>query len=151
GILYDRRQVADHCGTRDKPCPEPNEGMTITELVSGTVGGKPIVVVATYNPDTVHAAGVVAYTVEVAEHGPKLHEAWRVPAAGSAEALAWFRAPPTRPIISDVGGEPVVWVADNAKNGRILAIRLRDGHILANMRTAGWPMGNAKPVIFNHV
>jgi hypothetical protein len=151
GVLYDRRQVADPCGTKDKPCPEPNEGMTITELVSRTVDGKPIVVIATYNPDAVHAAGVVAYVVEVTGNGPKLHEAWRVPAAGSAEALAWFRAPPTRPIISDVAGEPVVWIADNAREGRILAIRLRDGHVLANVRTAGWPMRNAKPVIFNDV
>ncbi len=45
----------------------------------------------------------------------------------------------------------MVWVADNAREGRIVGIQVRDGHVLANIRTAGWPMRNARPVIHDNV
>jgi hypothetical protein len=116
-----------------------------------TVDGSPLVVIATFNVDKVNPAGAVAYRITGAPRAPRLKEAWRVPNPASPEARKWFRAPPTRPVITNFRGEPVVWLADNAANGHLLAIRPRDGKILANIKTAGWPMRNSRPVIFNDV
>jgi hypothetical protein len=148
GRMYDRKQVAPFCGTPSVPCPNWNSGLTITEPAVTTVNGQPMVIVTTFNEDAMHWAGAVAYRVVGAPAKPRLEEAWRVPDPGSTEARKWFRAAPTRPIVSTIRGEPIVWVADNAREGRILAIRVRDGKVLANVRTAGWPMRNARPVIF---
>ncbi|MCI0431337.1 MAG: hypothetical protein L0210_12465 [Rhodospirillales bacterium] len=151
GIMYDRKQAVGLCGTADHPCPAINEGLMITQPQAGWIDGQPIVVFATFNPDQVHAAGVVAYAIDLDGADPRLREVWRVPDPASAEARRWFRAPPTRPIIGEFEGEQIVWVADNAAEGRVLGIRLRDGHVMANHRTAGWPMRNAKPVLYEGV
>ncbi|HJQ15632.1 MAG TPA: hypothetical protein VJ859_01415 [Allosphingosinicella sp.] len=151
GIMYDRKQAGDYCGTDRVKCPDPNAGLAITQPVSTLVGNIPVVILGTYNEDNIHAAGVVAYRIVGAPTKPRLEEAWRVPEAKSAEARIWFRAPPTRPVIGTLRGEPIVWVADNAREGRILGIRVRDGRVLANVRSAGWPMRNSRPVIYRHV
>jgi hypothetical protein len=151
GRLYDRKQSWPFCGTLAKPCPDWNAGLAITQPAVAMVDGDPIVIVTTFNEDPVHAAGVVAYRIVGAPAAPRLEEAWRVPDPAAPEGRKWFRAAPTRPIVSNVGREAVVWVADNAREGRILAIRARDGKVLANVRTAGWPMRNARPLIFDGV
>jgi hypothetical protein len=53
--------------------------------------------------------------------------------------------------MSTVNHEQILWVADNGKEGRVLGIRVADGKVLANMRTAGWPMRNARPVIHDGI
>jgi hypothetical protein len=151
GVMYDRKQVVELCGTAEDPCSDPNEGLIINEPQIGWLNGSPVVVIATHSPDQSHAAGVIAFKVRDEANQPRLEKYWQVPEPASAEAKRWFRAPPTRPVIADFEGEPIVWVADNAPEGRILGIRLRDGKILANVRTVGWPMRNAKPVLYRNV
>lgn len=151
GVMYDRKQAVPLCGTSKNPCLTPNEGLTMTQPELGSADGTPMVVIPTYNTDNSHPAGIVAYRVTGIPEQPRLQEAWRVPARDSREAISWFRAPPTRPIISKVSGTQIVWVADNGHEGRILGVRLRDGALLGNMRTAGWPMRNARPVIYNDI
>lgn len=151
GIMYDRKQIVDLCGTIEDPCADPNEGLIINEPQIGRLNGSPVVVIATHSPDESHAAGVIAYKIKTEANQPRLEKLWRVPDPATVEARRWFRAPPTRPVIADFEGEPVVWVADNGRDGRLLGIRLLDGKILANVRTAGWPMRNAKPVLHQNV
>ena len=151
GVMYDHKRAAAMCGTATIPCPSTSDGLAITQTAATTMEGKPLVVVATYNIDGVNPAGAVAYWVVGAPREPRLEEAWRVPSPASPEARTWFRAPPTRPIIAGVAEEQVVWIIDNDAAGHILAIRARDGKILADARSAGWPMRNSLPVIFNNV
>lgn len=150
GVLYDRKQAATLCGVANSPCPAIYEGLALAQPQIGRVGQKIIAVVPTFNPDKKSSAGVVGYEVETGKT-PKLKEIWRTPATNTPEARQWFREPPTRLVISDVDGAPVAWIADNSEIGRLLAIRLRDGHILANIRTNGRPMRNAKPVVYKDV
>lgn len=151
GILYDHQRAIELCGTSSDPCPNPNEGMMMTQPVAVNVDGNPLVIMPTYNPDDSHSAGVVAFRVVVESGAPKLKLAWRAPDPKSEDARSWFRAPPTRPVVSMVAGEPIVWVANNGRDGRLLAIRARDGAILARARTGGWPMRNSKPVVWGNV
>jgi hypothetical protein len=151
GIMYDRKQVVDLCGAVEDPCSDSNEGLIINEPRIGWLDGSAVVVIATHNPDHSHAAGVIAYRIKIETNQPRLEKLWQVPDPSTLEAKRWFRAPPTRPVIGDFEGEPVAWVADNGPEGRVLGVRLRDGKILANVRTAGWPMRNAKPVFYQNV
>jgi hypothetical protein len=151
GIMYDRKQVVDLCGTINDPCSDPNEGLIISEPQIGWLDGSAVVVIAAHSPDHSHAAGVIAYKIRAEASQPRLEKYWQVPNPSTLEAKRWFRAPPTRPVIANFEGEPIVWVADNGPEGRVLGIRLRDGKILANVRTAGWPMRNARPVLYRNV
>jgi len=151
GLLYDRVQVLDLCGAPADPCPDQNSGLIITQPVVATLDGEPVVVIPSFNRDATHAAGVTAYRVRITDKGPKLKVAWRVPDPASPQARQWFRAPPTRPVLQMLGSEPVVWVADNARDGHLLGIRVRDGKVLADIAAGGWPMRNSKPVIYNNV
>ena len=151
GIMYDRKQVVDLCGTVNDPCSDLNEGLIINEPQIGWLEGLAVVIIATHSPDQSHAAGVIAYKIRTEANQPRLEKLWQVPDPATVEAKRWFRAPPTRPVIADFEGEPLVWVADNGPEGRVLGVRLRDGKIVANVRTAGWPMRNAKPVLYQNV
>ena len=151
GIMYDRKQVVDLCGTVNDPCSDSNEGLIINEPQIGWLEGLAVVIIATHSPDQSHAAGVIAYKIRTEANQPRLEKLWQVPDPATVEAKRWFRAPPTRPVIADFEGEPIVWVADNGPEGRVLGVRLRDGKIVANVRTAGWPMRNAKPVLYQNV
>ena len=151
GVLYDRIQILDLCGTATDPCPDQQSGLIITEPAVATIDGEPVVIIPSFNRDATHAAGVTAYRVRVTDQGPKLQVAWRVPDPASPQARLWFRAPPTRPVLQMVGSEPVVWVADNSRGGHLLGIRVRDGRVLADIAAGGWPMRNSKPVIHNGV
>jgi len=151
GVMYDRAQIVDLCGVPGEPCPTPNEGLTMTQPVAAVVDGEPVVIIPNYNTDDTHPAGVAAYRVRMRAGGPKLQLAWRVPDPSSPEARTWFRAPPTRPVLQTIAGEQVVWIADNGREGRLLALKVRNGQVVANLRTGGWPMRNSKPVIHNGV
>lgn len=151
GRMYDRKQATALCGTAGGLCALAHEGAIMTQPQVGWIDGSAIVVIPTFNPDPHHSAGVIAYKIALTAGQPQLRELWRVPDPATPEAKAWFRAPPTRPVIHEFEGEPVAWVADNAAEGRVLGIRVRDGRILANVRTAGWPMRNAKPVLHRNI
>ena len=151
GIMYDRKQAAELCGTVQEPCPESGEGMIISQPQVAWIEGSPVVVVATHNPDHIHAAGIIAYAIVTETGQPRLKKIWQIPPPSALEAKRWFRAPPTRPIIADFEGEAIAWIADNGPEGRVLGVRIRDGKLVANVRTAGWPMRNAKPVLYQNV
>lgn len=151
GIMYDRKQAVELCGTAEEVCPDTSEGMIISQPQVAWVEGRPVVVIATHNPDHVHAAGVIGYAIVTAVGEPHLKKIWQVPPSSAPEAKRWFRALPTRPIIADFEGEPIAWVADSGLEPRLLGIRIRDGKLVVNVRTAGSPQRNAKPVIYRNV
>jgi hypothetical protein len=151
GVMYDRKQTAELCGTVAEPCPDSGEGMIITQPQVAWIQDSPIVIIATHNPDHNQAAGVTAYAIVTETGQPKLKKIWQVPPPSAPAARQWFRAPPTRPVIAEFEGEPIAWIADNGPEGRILGIRIRDGKLVTDVRTAGWPMRNAKPVLYQNV
>jgi hypothetical protein len=151
GIVYDRKQAATPCGTAEVPCPDTTEGLIMTQPKVGWVDGSPVVVIPTYNLGRTNPAGMVAYKITTATGLPRLEELWRVPDASTTEAKQWFRTAPTRVVFQNFDGEPVAWIGDSSTQGRLLGILLRDGRILANVRTAGVPMSNAELVIFRNM
>ena len=97
-----------------------NEGLIINEPQIGWLEGLAVVIIATHSPDQSHAAGVIAYKIRTEANQPRLEKLWQIPDPATVEAKRWFRAPPTRPVIADFEGEPIVWVADNGPEGRVI-------------------------------
>lgn len=146
GLMYDAKQAGLLCGTVASPCPAPWEGISLARPTIVRRAEQTIALVPTYNYDSVSPAGVVAYAIEGSPQ-PKMREIWRAPSQESKEAIKWFREPPTRLILTS-GSEhddPIAWIADNSAEGRLLGIRVSDGKVLANLRTAGRPSRNARP------
>jgi hypothetical protein len=150
GTLYDRKQAIAVCGTPGEPCTSPSEGMIINQPQIGWIGDRPVVVIAGHNPDQVHPAGLIAFEI-IGTETPSLRKLWQFPAEGTPEASTSFRIPPTRPLIWGRGADAVVWVADNTSEGRLFGVRLGDGHLVARIRTMGWPMRNAMMTIHDGV
>jgi hypothetical protein len=151
GVLYDRKQAVDLCGTVSDPCQVAYEGSMITQPVLGWVDGTPVVVIPTFMLDETHPAGLVAFKVIEKDGVPKLEQFWSAPERGSQDAVKMFRTPPTRAVIGDYQGEAIVWVADAAPEGPVVGVKLRDGSILARAKTAGTPMLHSKPFVLNDV
>ena len=151
GVLYDRKQAADLCGTVSDPCQAPYEGSMITQPVLEWVDGTPVVVIPTFMFDETHPAGLVAFKVIEKDGVPTLEQFWTAPRRGSEDAVKMFRTPPTRAVIADYQGEAIVWVADAAPEGPVVGVKLRDGSILARAKTAGAPMLHSKPFVLNDV
>jgi hypothetical protein len=149
GLMYDRKQAVMSCGTAADPCPDPMEGLIMTQPKVGWVDGSPVVLIPTYNRGRTNTAGIVAYAITTATGGPRLKELWRVPESSSSEAKQWFRTPPTRLVLQDIGGEQVAWIADSSQQGRLLGISIRDGRVLANARTVGAPISSSELIIYH--
>jgi hypothetical protein len=151
GIMYDRKQAGTPCGTAEVPCPDPSDGLIMTQPKVAWIDGAPVVVIPTYNQDHTKAAGIVAYKVTTATGQPRLEELWRVPNAFTVEAKQWFRTPPTRLVLQNYDGEPIAWIGDSSTQGRLLGISVRNGGVLTNVRTAGVPVSSVEPVVFRNM
>jgi hypothetical protein len=151
GVLYDRKQAVDLCGTVSDPCQAAYEGSMITQPVLGWVDGTPVVVIPTFMLDETHPGGLVAFKVIEKDGEPKLEQFWSAPERGSLDAVKMFRTPPTRAVIADYQGEAIVWVADCTPEGPVIGVKLRDGSILVRAKTAGTPMLHSKPFVLNDV
>jgi hypothetical protein len=151
GVLYDRKQAVDLCGTVSDPCQVAYEGSMITQPVTGWVDGTPVVVIPTFMFDETHPAGLVAFKIIEKDGAPKLEQFWSAPERGSQDAVKMFRTPPTRAVIADYQGEAIVWVADGTSEGPVVGVKLRDGSILAQAKTAGAPILHSKPFVLNDV
>jgi hypothetical protein len=151
GVLYDRKSAADLCGTTADPCWGTFEGSIITQPILGWVDDTPIVVIPTFIADNTHAAGLVAYKIVVDAGRPHLEYIWSAPDRASREAVERFRGAPTRAVIANYRGEPIVWVADRQPDGLIFGVRLRDGVIVARARTAGVPNPYVAPIVIDDV
>ncbi|MGY8662694.1 hypothetical protein Q3C01_10030 [Bradyrhizobium sp. UFLA05-109] len=151
GILYDRKPAVDLCGAVSDPCQAIFEGTMATQPVLGWIDETPVVVVATFMADETHPAGLVAFKVVETDGTPRLEQFWTAPSRDSHEAVKMFRSAPTRALIADYRGEPIVWLADRNPEGLIIGVRLRDGTIVARAKTAGTPTPYVKPLLLNDV
>jgi hypothetical protein len=151
GIIYDRKQVLDSCGTIEVPCPDTSQGLIMTQPKIAWVNGSPVVMIPTYNLGPANSAGIVAYKIIHSSGRPRLEELWRAPARSSDEAKQWFRTAPTRMALENFDHKAVGWIGDSSGQGRLLGISVSDGRILANIRTAGKPLSNTEPIIYGNM
>lgn len=136
GTLYDRAKLVEICGTKGDPCTMNWAGMIVTQ--PALLGGH--VAVPTFMPDSTHPAGVFGLVVDDGER-PRVRIDWRFPAEGTSAAQTRFRRHPSRPLAATLpGGLEVFWVVETAPpggRGRLVALRARDGALLADEELAG--------------
>ncbi len=148
GTLYDRLQIADWCGAPGDICPAEWAGMIVTEPVVTTLDGAPLLLVPTFEFDRTHAGGVVAVRLAMEDGAPHLTRVWSAPSG--AEAVARFRRHSSRPVLTEVLGEPVVVVydvGDATVNGQLFAIRVRDGEVLGRAELSGPGQRYVRPLV----
>ncbi len=151
GRQYDRLTIAETCGTKIDPCKASWMGMIVTQPVVAYFDDQPIIIVATFNPDKSHAAGLVALKILENRGHPKFQRFWQFPNSKAPEGLLSFRSHPSLPVISTPGNskEPVVWVVDVGDPGTLYGVRIKDGQLVAkqSLQGAGRPLSN--PLIYN--
>jgi hypothetical protein len=145
GTLYDRLTLAEPCGSDGATCEALWAGMMVTRPEIALVDGAPIAIVAMFEPDSVHRAGVAGVRVEMRDGAPRLSLAWQV-----ADDLASFRRHPSRVRLIDLRGEPHAVVVDQGRagqrNGVLYVIRARDGEIVSRVELAGPGQRFAQPL-----
>lgn len=151
GTMYDRKPIADYCGTATDGCAWDWAGMIVNQPVVTRVDGTPLVIVPTFMPDRTHPAGVVGLYIVDEGEGPRFRVAWRAPAADDPAAVARFRQHSTRPVLQDLGGLDVVWVADVRRGGPsdLLGVRAWDGEILVEQRLLGPSNRFTRPLVID--
>jgi hypothetical protein len=152
GTLYDRETIVEFCGGPDDDCSGNRwRGMIVTQPTLTEVDGVPVVLVATFNFDETHPAGVVALKIRVEEGVPGLEPFWRVPDFESREAVKRFRHYPSRIALSEAGAAvgATAWVVEGSRHdeGTIHGIRVRDGEVLERISMQGHGMKFVLPVI----
>lgn len=146
GTLYDRKQIVAACGTDQEPCESPAAGTIVTEPAVTEVDGTPVVIVPTFVSDHVHSAGVVAVKIVLRDGAPKIEPFWRVPDAGSHEAVQYFRTPPSGiTLTTNRHGHSYAWVAEDFN---LWAFDVRDGRIAANVALDVRSIRYARPLAY---
>lgn len=87
GKQYDRLELVDVCGTASDPCKAAWMGMIVTQPVVTYFENQPIIIVATFNPDKSHAAGVIALKIAENNGQPKLQRFWQFPNPNAPVAM----------------------------------------------------------------
>jgi len=151
GTMYDRKPIADYCGTPTDGCYWDWAGMIVNQPVVTWVDGTPLVIVPTFMPDRTHPAGVVGLYIVDEGEGPRFRIAWRAPAADTPAALTRFRQHSTRPVLQNLGGLEVVWVVDVLRGGPsdLLGVRTWDGQILVEQRLLGPSNRFTRPLVID--
>jgi hypothetical protein len=154
GTLYDREQVVGICGSAQDPCQRAWKGSIMTQPALTRIDDTPVVLIATYMPDSTHPAGLVALKIVVDNGRPRFAPFWQAPSFSSREALVHFRSQPTRVAISDFEGEPHAWVVDAypyREGSTIFGVRVRDGVIVVRTRMTGRVRRNILPLVHDSV
>jgi len=153
GTLFDRRQVAEVCGTATDTCTAQWAGMMMTEPAVATVAGQPVVMVVTHMFDGSHPAGIVALRVALRPDGtPTLEPFWTAPDAGTDEALLHFRHTPGRLALLDFEGEPyalAIDVGERALLAMAYLVRVSDGAVAARATLDGNGQRFAAPLVLD--
>jgi hypothetical protein len=152
GTLYDRETIVEFCGAPADDCTGNQwRGMIVTQPTLTEADGVPVVLVATFNFDETHPAGVVALKIRVVDGVPSLEPFWQVPDVESQEAVERFRHYPSRIALSGSGSVDgaTAWVVEGSRHeeGTIHGIRVRDGQVVARIRMQGHGRKFVLPVI----
>jgi hypothetical protein len=150
GKQYDRLALIDLCGTASDPCKAAWMGMIVTQPVVTYFENQPIVIVATFNPDKSHAAGLIALKITENNGKPKLQRFWQFPNPNTPEALLSFRSHSSQPVITNPGKskQPVVWVVDINTHGTLYGIRVKDGRLVAKQSLQGAGRPDSAPIVY---
>ncbi len=148
GIMHDRLQLIETCGTATDTCAATWAGQFITQPVvfNDEQTGDVLVIVSGFNFDNTHPAGVVAVRV-VDGDTPSLEVAWQAPDFDLPEAVDVFRRHTGRPVLHRVGDETYVFVVEPGDPGRMWIIRARDGQIAAITDLQTWGARYVLPLI----
>jgi hypothetical protein len=155
GTLYDRLKLVEPCGSHGATCTEDWAGMMVTRPEVAEVGGEPIAVIATFNPDDRNPAGLVGLRIVAKPGGASFEKIWEAPSFDEPAAVAAFRSHPSRVRLMDFDGEPhaaVVDVGTPSAPGSLYLVRVRDGAIRARRALAGPGQRFAQPLgVGDHV
>lgn len=150
GVMHDRLQLVEYCGTAEDPCRWDWAGMIVTQPAVVEVDGETRVMVPTFMPDSTHPAGVVSVAVVSTPEGPRLARRWDFPRFDSPEAITRFRAHPTRPALLQRDGATYVVVGEpsvSGGRGRVDVLDVANGARVttAEMQTNGYRF--ARPLV----
>ncbi|AKF03048.1 PQQ-binding-like beta-propeller repeat protein [Sandaracinus amylolyticus] len=131
GTLHDRVQVVAACGAGGVPCEANWAGTMVTQPLIADVDGTPLAIIATFMPDAVHPAGLVALRVIEDEGGAHLEPAWTWPSFDGQEARERFRRHPSGLRLVTIEGEDHVAIVEQGRLGSepgvLHLVRARDG------------------------
>ncbi len=148
GVMHDRRQLIEPCGTPMDPCPARWAGQFVTQPVAVRVDGRLLVIATGFNVDRSHPAGIVAVEVVDASTAPHLEVAWQAPDFTTEAAVTHFREHPGRPVIVDIAGQPHVAVVEVRRDGNLLwIVRAADGVVVARERLTGHGARYSRPLV----
>jgi hypothetical protein len=131
--------------------------MIVTQPVVGKAGGRTLIVVPTFMPDSTHRAGVFALALDTASGQPKLETAWTFPDPSCPEATQRYRYHPSRAALATLEGsaEPIVLLVEpgtvTGKRGVLTALRLADGQLLGETFMAGHGIRYIEPLVVGDV
>lgn len=142
GLLHDREQLVPVCGAvPGAPCALDWAGMIVTQpALSHDDDGTPLALVATFMPDDIQPAGVVALRVVHSEDGPRLERKWEWPPRPSVEASTRFRRHPTRIQVRSLQGRDVAFIAETPRDGTpgtLIALDAISGELLDETALSG--------------
>lgn len=148
GLLHDRVQAIEMCGTVDDPCEAVWTGQFVTTPVVAEVDGVPVVIASGFNHDRSHAAGIVAYQVLMQDGQPRLRPLWRTPDPTTPTALQVFRRHSGRPVLFDFEGETYLLVVEARESGgHIWVVRVRDGEAVQRLALESDGLKYTKPLV----
>jgi hypothetical protein len=138
GLLHDREQIVEPCGTPEDPCGSWSTGMMRTQPVVTALDEDKAVIVVTFVPDQSHPAGVVARKIVIENGKPQFERLWEAPPADSDEAIERFRSFPSLPILTRApDGSAHVWVVDTTGEDTLIGVRVSDGAIVVRQPLGG--------------
>jgi hypothetical protein len=132
GTLYDRHEVVHACGYGGARCDADWAGSMVTQpVLTHDAEGAPLVVIATFLPDSENEAGLVGLRVTNDASGPRLERAWEQPSFDSAAARTSYRRHPSGvAVVSLANVEHAVLVEQGVRGGNagiLHVVRARDG------------------------
>ncbi len=132
GTLYDRHEVNHACGFGGARCDADWAGSMVTQPVLGhAADGTPLVVIATFLPDSQNEAGLVGLRVANDATGPRLERAWEQPRFDSAASRTSYRRHPSGVAMVSIGGVEHALVVEqgvrDSRAGILHVVRVHDG------------------------
>jgi hypothetical protein len=150
GTLHDRHEVIAPCGADGARCDANWAGSMVTQPEITELDGDPIAVIATFLPDDLHPAGLVALRIVIRDGAPRLERVWEAPSFESPDARAWFRRHPSAVRMIEIAGVAHAVVVDQGRAGviagQLQVTRVLDGEIVARVALDGPGQRFAQPL-----
>jgi hypothetical protein len=150
GTLYDRRQIAAVCGSDGATCQHGWTGMMVTEPAVSAIDGTPVVLIPTFEFDSVHPAGLVALAIVMESGQPAFQPLWTAPNASTGEAVRRFREHEGRVALGQSGGIDLAFLVEvdrTSNRGVLYVVRISDGAIVQRQTLEGPGMRFSQPLI----